>query len=257
MSGVAKKGIQSVDVAFSIMDCVESAGEAVALKDISNMTGLSTSKVHNYLVSLVRIGLLQSGARHGSYDLGEKALSLGLSALRRVDVLKITREAMIEVRNLTGLTCFMTVWGNYGPTIVNWIESKKPVTVEIRPGSVLPLLTSATGQVFHAFLPEAMTEDIANEEKANLNEDVLKKLNIEANINNARHNGLAMIDGLLSPSIIGISAPIIDHDNRIRAALTLINSRNIKVGACYDAEVKILLDITKNVTRRLGFSEAR
>jgi len=47
-----------------------------------------------------------------------------------------------------------------GPVVFALEESSRPVFMNVRVGSILPLLTSATGRVFAAFLPEAAVHDL-------------------------------------------------------------------------------------------------
>ena len=63
-----------------------------------------------------------------------------------------------------GHTLALAVWGNHGPTIVHWEESPQAVTVNLRLGDVMPLLSSATGRCFAAFLSrEAITPLLKDE----------------------------------------------------------------------------------------------
>src|SRR5690606_8827278 len=45
------------------------------------------------------------------------------------------------------------VWGNHGPTVVHWEESRRPVSINLRAGTVVPVLGSAAGLVLAAYLP--------------------------------------------------------------------------------------------------------
>ena len=56
-----------------------------------------------------------------------------------------------------GEAVFLSVWGEHGPTIVRWEEISRAIAVNVRVGSTMPLLRSATGQVFGAFLPDEVT----------------------------------------------------------------------------------------------------
>jgi DNA-binding IclR family transcriptional regulator len=56
-------------------------------------------------------------------------------------------------------TVSLSVWGKHGPTVVRIEESAGAVHVNIRVGSVMSLLDTATGRVFTAFLPPKMIEN--------------------------------------------------------------------------------------------------
>ena len=111
-----RKGVQSVERAFDILRIVESAAGPVGVAEIAQALESSPSKVHHYLVSLVRCGALRQTGR-GAYDLGATSLGLGLSALSRLDTVDRTCEAAEALRDDIGEAVFVAVWGNRGPTI--------------------------------------------------------------------------------------------------------------------------------------------
>src|SRR4029079_7837288 len=80
------------------------------------------------------------------------ALKLGLASLSRLDAVKLARERITGLMEQIGYTLALAGWGNHGPTMVHGEESPQAVTVNLRLGDVMPLLTSATGRCFAAFL---------------------------------------------------------------------------------------------------------
>jgi DNA-binding IclR family transcriptional regulator len=152
----SQRGIQSVEIGLRVAKVLADSPGALQLKELAARAGLSASKTHRYLVSLARVGLVQQV--DGRYDLGGMALDFGLAALARIDVVRMASPALASVRDQTGATTFLAVWGYNGPTIVRWEESSQPVTLNVRVGSIMPLLTSATGRLFAAFLPAEQTD---------------------------------------------------------------------------------------------------
>ncbi|MGE0846354.1 MAG: IclR family transcriptional regulator [Flavobacteriaceae bacterium] len=216
-SAESRKGIQSVDIVFSILRALEGAGAALSLSEVARRAGQQSSKVHHYLVSLVRNGVVRQNA-NGGYDLGPYALQLGLAALGRLDIVERASEAMATFRDETGEACFLSVWGNRGPTIIRYFEGTRPVTVEARAGLVLPLLTSATGQVFLSWLPEAAWRQIADLEHTSSDGSI----DIAARRERGRRAGVGLTRGELLPRIAAISSPVFDHEGNLACALTAL-----------------------------------
>ena len=54
----------------------------------------------------------------------------------------------------------LSVRGTQGPTIVHIAESSQPIIMTMPVGAVLPLLQTATGLVFAAFLPRHFTQTV-------------------------------------------------------------------------------------------------
>ena len=60
-----RQGIQSVEIAMTVLDAVESGGIPVSLTQIAKATEMTPSKVHRYLVSLSRAGLVAQSHHAG------------------------------------------------------------------------------------------------------------------------------------------------------------------------------------------------
>jgi DNA-binding IclR family transcriptional regulator len=93
------------------------------------------------------------------YDLGPASRDLGLEALRRVDPARIAAAYSVDLRNETGHTAEVAVWSSAGPILIAWDPGAHELPVLVRVGSTLPLLDSAVGSVFLAYLPESMTSE--------------------------------------------------------------------------------------------------
>src|ERR1700745_3781411 len=103
----SQRGIQSVEIGLLVATKLAESPGALQLKELAARCGLSASKTHRYLVSLVRAGLVQQV--DGRYDLGRTALALGLASLARIDVVRLASPALASVRNQTGETTFLAI----------------------------------------------------------------------------------------------------------------------------------------------------
>lgn len=252
-----RKGVQSVDIAFSILRTLESAGRPLSLGELAARVEQQSSKVHHYLVSLIRSGAVAQNAA-GHYDLGPFALQLGLSALSRLDAVEQSTEAIVAFRDETGEAAFVAVWGNRGPTIVRYVEGTHPVTVEVRAGLVLPLLTSATGHVFLTWMPEAKWSAIARWETETASGGQRPTTKTVAAIRKRTQSlRLAVIDGDLLPRIAAISAPVFGHDGTLVCALTVLGWRG-ELSLSVDSDVsRKLLATSAALSRALGFRDEK
>lgn len=246
----SRKGIQSVDILFSIVRALEGAGGPLSLGEIARRADQQPSKVHHYLVSLMRNSVVRQNT-DGSYDLGTYALQLGLAALGRLDIVERASQAMASFRNESGEACFLSVWGNRGPTIIRYFEGTRPVTVEVRAGLVLPLLTSATGQVFLAWLPAGAWRTLADLELAAMGPFDLGRLREEV-----LALGMGTTRGELLPRIAAVAAPVFDHEGNLACALTTLGLLGeIDVEATGETAGH-LSRCAKELSRTLGFAGA-
>lgn len=251
-----RKGIQSVEFAFLILQVLQKAAGSMAIKEIADALAVPPSKIHHYLVSLARTGVVVQRQDSGRYALGDFALQLGLSALTLLDPSEIAFAAAQEFRNLTGESIFVAVYGNRGPTIIRYLEGNRILIVEVRAGMVLPLLNSAVGRIFLAWLPEELWMPIACQERPRLaergNSEREKVRKLAAAIRTA---GVASIKGELLPKMAALSVPVFDKDARLVLALTALGW-----GDEFDANPKgkLATQLKKTgaaVSRALGYRE--
>ena len=147
-----RAGIQSVEVGYGLLAALGAAPGPLMLRDLAAAAGMNAAKAHRYLVSFQRLGLVVQDLASNRYDLGPAALKLGLASISRLDSVKLARQRLPDLMSRIGHTLALAVWGNQGPTIVHWEESPRAITVSLRLGDVMPLLSSATGLCFSAFM---------------------------------------------------------------------------------------------------------
>src|SRR4030095_14213740 len=126
-----------------------------------------------------------------------------------------------------GHTLALAVWGNHGPTIVHWEESPQAVTVNLRLGDVMPLLTSATGQCFAAYMAREAIAPMLKEELERVRRqgrgDVPATLaDVRALLDAVRQRGAARVVDTLLPGIVGFCAPVFDSDGHIVLGLVAL-----------------------------------
>lgn len=222
-----RAGIQSVEVGFALLEVLSKAPGALMLRDLAAAAGMSAAKAHRYLVSFQRLQLVVQDAGSTRYDLGPAALKLGLASLSRLDAVKLARERIGELKERIGHTVAMAVWGNHGPTIVHWEESPQAVTVNLRLGDVMPLLSSATGRCFAAYLSrEAITpllkEEIARAQKQRRGDVPASLAQARALLDEVRQRGAARVVDTLLPGIVGFCAPVFDSDGHIALGMVAL-----------------------------------
>lgn len=214
-------GIQSVEIGLRALSVLAKAYRPLMLRELAKALEMPPAKMHRYLVSLSRAGMVEQEGVGGRYGLGQLAVHVGLAALNQLDVVQIAGAAIADLRDKTHQTSMLAVWGTGGPTIVRWEDCRRPLVVNVRVGSVLRLLDSATGLVFAAFLPRQATEQLLTEEmrerKGRREADKLDRM-----LADVRRRRMSRVRGKQLASINAFSAPVFDHSNQIVAAITML-----------------------------------
>jgi len=250
----AQQGVQSVETGMALLTALAARARTPAsLSDLAAAAGMAPAKAHRYLVSLIRAGMVEQDRAAGRYRLGGAALNIGLAALGVLDVMRLAGEALERLCAAIDETVLLAVWGNKGPVVVRWEEASRPVTTNVRAGSVMPLLNSATGRVFAAFLPQAQTKALIAEETAQA--PVLAK-GYDAVLAETRKHGLGRVDGDLLPGVAGLAAPVFDHQGDLVAVIAAFGPQS-QFDADWDGEpARALKGEADALSRRLGFGAA-
>ena len=240
-------GIQSVEVAAKILQALVAAGRPVPLKELARLARMHPGKAHRYLVSLTRTELVSQDEISGYYGIGPMAISLGLSGLRNVDVVRVATGLLAQLRDETNETALLSIWSPQGPVVFALEESSRPVSMNIRVGSILPVLNTATGRVFGAFLSRETVGGLMAAELKNS-----PRIDVESVFARTRKQGFAAVAGTLVPGVNAISAPVFDHKDRIAGVIGVLGrTEELDIGIDGKA-VPVLLRIANEVSRRIG-----
>jgi DNA-binding IclR family transcriptional regulator len=252
-------GVQAVETGIRLLLALIALGPTSKLKILAEQSGMSAPKAHRYLTSYCRSGLVERDNNGGGYRLGPLALQMGLAVLRHLDVVKVTSPILTELRDETGFTTALAVWGSFGPTFVRLEESNELVVTTTRPGTVLPILSSSTGKIFGAFLPRKITASLLAAEmkrRGGLNGtyELLKDRElIKTMFERIKREGIAYNDSQeYHRGINAVAAPIFDHSGNLAAAITIWGEVGVLDTRHNGPIAKLLKEKTKDASRKMG-----
>jgi DNA-binding IclR family transcriptional regulator len=218
-------GVQSVEVGMRVLGALADAGGEQTLTRIAEMAGMPPAKAHRYLASLLRAGFVERAGSGNRYALGPQALRVGLVALGRIDVIEAAAAELRALRDKVAGSLLLAVWGTNGPTIVRWLESTRPVMVNVRIGSNMPIVRSATGQVFGAFLPERIVTPLIERELTDMQRAGGKppsRAAVQHRLAAVRANGLGHTAGEMLPGVLALAAPVFNHEGELAAVIAAL-----------------------------------
>jgi DNA-binding IclR family transcriptional regulator len=255
-----RAGIQSVEVGFGLLQALGEADGPLMLRDLARAANMSAAKAHRYLVSFQRLQLVVQDAASTRYDLGPAVLQLGLASLSRLDAVKLARERVVPLMEEIGHTVALAVWGNQGPTVIHWEESPSAVTVNLRLGDVMPLLTSATGQCFAAYAPKEAIATMLKEEMARARTqgrtDVpTTAAQVRALLDAVRQRGASRVVDTLLPGIVAFCVPVFDSDGHMALGMVALGPAGSFDAQWGGAVEKPLRAAAAQLSRDLGYRQ--
>ncbi|MFS8974736.1 IclR family transcriptional regulator [Cupriavidus necator] len=223
-----RQRVQSAVTGMAVLKGLARLGGRASLTALAAQIDESPAKVHRYLVSLVEEGFVAQEVGTQQYHLGFEALQIGMAAMRQADPIRLAEASLVRLREALEVTCFVAVMGNKGPTIMRFEEPGLPVTVNVRAGSVMSLLWSATGRVFLGLLDEKPMQAQAEEELAEASPARLAQLDRKDPIGALRRavqaDDCAWVRDTNLTGISAVAAPVRDYTGRVCAVLTALGA---------------------------------
>ena len=258
-NGQRRQRVQSAEMGMGVLKALARLGGAASLTAVAAEVGESTAKVHRYMASLSQEGLVAQDPATQHYYLGREAIQIGLAALRQSDPIRLGEPALIRLREELKVTCFIAVMGNKGPTVLRFEEPGLPVTINVRAGSVMPILWSATGQVFLSYMDDLALVALAEEEFVNGSKDQRASLQGKSPIEQlrkiVRKNGCAVINDTMLRGISAVAAPIFDYTGRVTAVLTALGATGGFDASADGVIATHVMRQANDISAALGFSE--
>jgi DNA-binding IclR family transcriptional regulator len=234
-NGGDQAGVQSIETGMALLSALAAltySGPPPMLKTLAAAAGLAPAKAHRYLVSFLRTELVERDAASGRYRLGPLARHIGIASIRSLDVVRVATAELPQIGIDLKHSVALAIWAVRGATVV-WVEDyPRPITINTRVGEVLPILTSATGRVFGAWLPAAQTAELAERELEQLREfprpnAPIRMEDAERLFAETRAAGVGWTAGGLNPTINALSAPVFDFRGGLVAAISALGPADI------------------------------
>jgi DNA-binding IclR family transcriptional regulator len=251
-----RQSVRAVATGASLLSTLGKFRGNATLSELAAAAHLPPSKAHRYLRALIDSAFVEQDAATGNYRLGSEALALGLAALAGIDLVALATPLIADLSTLVNETIVLSIWANHGATVVHVKEPPRRVTVVTRIGSVLPLLASATGLVFAAYLPAEEIEEIKSAEidAMALGKGAAKQAAaaLAKRLRDVRAKGIAAVQSLFFPGIDAIAAPAFAADGRVAAVITVLGPTTSFDASTEGRTARALTSTAALLSSRLG-----
>jgi len=203
---------------------IEAMGQGAArqtLGDVAEAVDLPRTAVRRFLLTLIDLAFVKTDGKY--YWLTPKVLRLGLSYLYSLPYWRQAQLALEELCARIGQSCAVSVLDEEDIVYVQRLHTRRILPMSPSLGSRLPAHAVSMGRVLLSGLDDAALD-------AYLQTATLKKLTaatvvdracLKADIERAREQGYAWVDGELDESIAGLGVPVRDKDGAIIAAINV------------------------------------
>jgi DNA-binding IclR family transcriptional regulator len=257
-ASASRHGIDAVEVAGAILQGLLRCERPARLKDIEIATGIPSAKIHRYLVSMIRCGLVRRHGSSGRYDFGLLAHQVGQVVARDNDVVSQIEARLAQFSQEIGEVVGVAQWVGDGVVFVNWFESSPEFSIRLKPGMRLGVTTSATAKLLAAYLAREVTEPLVGAELAEREMNSAEQIElVYREYADIRARGIANSLGARRSGLNALSVPVFDSDGQVVVAVTVLG-----MAPRFDADMAgplagQMLALSAELSAQMGYKRAR
>ena len=246
--------VQVITKVAAVLEALK-RNQELSAAELSELVDEPRSSVYRLLASLQGVGLVEVGAKRGTYRLGLKLLELGGAVVDRFDVRREAIPVMERIHDITGETVFLCVRRAGEAVCIERLDGRRVRSLELRLGGALPLHAGAAPRVLLAFADESEWSEYAREPmEAFTRNTPTSKRALFAALRETRVQGYAVSDQDVTIGIAALGAPVFDHQGNVVAALSISGARDSILGGAELRSIRTL--VTKGAAEtssRLGY----
>lgn len=163
------------------------------ITDLSNELGFTKSNIHRLLEALTDQGYVRQIPQNSTYELTTKIWQLGSAVIKRLDLIKIARPALIRLSEITGETIHLSILEGTDVVYVDKIEGAHHIRAHTSVGARAPAWTVATGKAMLSLLPDSYLDQFSELIKPHTPASKKNLSELRADIDLARKQGYAAV----------------------------------------------------------------
>jgi DNA-binding IclR family transcriptional regulator len=246
-------GIRTIHVASRILVALAQYRDPVRVTDLARELGMTMPTVSRHLSTWRELGFVDKPEGQETYRLGTMLFTLGQAAAEQNTHVSVAYPFLTELREqVKETTVFTTRFQDHG-IVLACLDSGRPTTIIMRPGSIVKLPYSPTARVLWAFAhgDGALLEETARRldysEQPRFTAEAFKRKVRSALANFYDYEVEVRRDGLG-----GIACPVFEHTNEVVATVGLMLPSNAISNPPPASLVQSLKDCAARISAALG-----
>jgi IclR family transcriptional regulator, pca regulon regulatory protein len=250
----------STERGLAILRCFTPGRSVLGIFEMADLTGISRSTTHRYVITLVALGYLEQCGVSRKYRLGLKARDPGMSWVNSTGLRGPSRPCLEELRERTSFTASMSILDGseimYVERAQGFWRGQQMINLNLGLASRLPAYCTSMGKVLLANLPGAELDELM----ANMTltrrgpNTIMTKKALRFQLERVSEEGMAVNDEELARCLVSIACPVRNKDGTVVAAINLAAHSSMISSEEMEAQfLPHLLVAAEDISARLGF----
>ena len=198
------------------------SGGALGVSEISRRLGLSKAVVHRILRSLVSRRLLAVGEGDGGYRLGSAAATLGVRAVRDMNLRECALPLLNRLREESGETATVSELVGVSRVYLDQVPSRREIRMTVELGRPFPLHAGASSRAILAFGPPDLRHQILDGPLEALTpRTIVDREALGDELARNTREGVTVSYGERQPGAASVAAPLLAAEGHAAGAISV------------------------------------
>lgn len=217
--------MSSVERIVALMGAVGSApSPGIGVTAAATASGLPKAASHRILKALTAARMVTFDDASKLYALGPQAVTIGLAALRQLDVPRLARPHLQALVEATGETATLSMRQGFERVYLQQVLSPREVRMTVRIGDAYPLHAGATSKAILVGLNQQELHDYFDHHRGTerfTEQTIIDPLHLRDEVEEGRALGYTSSHGERQADAASVAAPILLGDGAVFGALSV------------------------------------
>jgi len=249
---------KTVEKSLKIIEYALKKNVSIGIHEIAKNLNMNTSTVQRIVNTLSRGRYLSQDSESKKYVLGLKFLEISKCILNEIDLIKIARPHLKELRDTTQETIHLMILDGSMGVYIDSLESPRRIRVVSAIGTSDDLHYSAVGKAILAYLPNNEVEKIVKIrglKKMAIN-TITDFNNLKKELSEIKRCGYSIDDeeGEIGTRCIG--APIFKHNGKVNTSISLAAPCQRLTKRKINQYSPLIIETAKKISAELGYNKS-
>ncbi len=213
-----------------VLEALVQANGPARLSDLASELGLQKSNLHRLLNTFLSLGYVAKEEETGRYYATLKTWELGVAILSAHPIRRATAPVLHQLHTAIGETVNLTILDGDDIVYIEKLHSPRPMRFFTRPGTRYPAALTSAGMAILAHHDDAQAIITRTVKAYGRCRKVAAKPLLKQ-LDEIRRCGYALAQSARNPGIVGLAAPVLDHDERAVASISITGPESRLLGA--------------------------
>lgn len=214
--------IQAIERAVSILNLFSYNKTSIKFTDIVKDTNLNKSTAFNIIDTLKYLGFLSQDEETKQYMLGVKLIELGEIAKESINIVKIARIYMTEIKDSINETVQLAKLEEGNTVYLDKIESSHHLHTYTQRGTIIPAYATGLGKAMLAYADNDYINKYFDKPFHSFTNNTISNIeDLKTELSKIKEKGIAYDNEEYAYGLICYSAPIFSFDGKVKYAVSV------------------------------------